>query len=203
MYKGMKKYLLVLILFAVSSVFIFSFFAYTTYFARNKKNSMAVVIKMRELSRLETSSFTVEKIISVGEPEKPSIRDFLFGDKILLIAQGEVIAGFDLSKINEDSIVVDGNKLVINLPDSEILASYLHNEGTRVYDRETGIFTSPNKDLEKEAREEAEKAILEAACNSGILEQAKENGAKQIRTMYENIGFEEVEINVKTGSCFL
>src|SRR5437868_6321278 len=56
----------------------------------------AVVKEMRQLSRLETATFTIEKIIDAGT-NGSAINKFLFGDRILLIANGQVIAGFDLS----------------------------------------------------------------------------------------------------------
>ena len=58
----------------------------------------AVIKEMRSLQRLETASFTIEKIIDGGTSGNV-FQQFLFGDKILLIAHGQVIAGFDLSQI--------------------------------------------------------------------------------------------------------
>jgi hypothetical protein len=48
----------------------------------------AVLKSVQSLARLETTTYTVEKIIDVGTVESQGIiQDLLFGDKLLLIAR--------------------------------------------------------------------------------------------------------------------
>ena len=161
----------------------------------------AVIREIRSLQRLETASFTIEKIIDAGTTQNNIFSQFLFGDKILLIAHGQSIAGFDLSQISEKDIHIQGTSLRITLPKPQILVTTLDNTQTRVYDRQKGILTSEQKDLESEARIAAEKSIGDAACKGGILQQASDNGRKQLYTLFSALGFTSIDIEIPAGSC--
>lgn len=162
----------------------------------------ATVIKeIQKLNRLETASYTMEKIVDAGTTQDNVIKDFLFGDKLLLIAHGQVIAGFDLAGIQEEDITIQENQLTLRLPPPQILVSRLDNVQTRVYDRRQGILNSGDTNLESQARESAEASIREAACVGGILEEATENGRKQLTTLFHAIGFTSVTIEIPSGSC--
>ena len=59
-------------------------------------------------------------------------------------------------KESDVTISADGKTITLRLPPSEIFSKSLNNDRTRVYDRQTGIFASENKDLETQARSSAE-----------------------------------------------
>lgn len=101
-----------------------------------------VVRQIRSLQRIETVSYTMDKIIS-GERENPILPSFLAGDRLLLVVHGEVIAGLDLSKLQPGDVEVHGNRVSIHLPPAEIFTVRLDNAKTRVYSRDTGLFSSP------------------------------------------------------------
>jgi hypothetical protein len=164
-------------------------------------NQTAVIKEMRSLQRLETASFTIEKVIDGGTTGNNVFTQFLFGDKILLIAHGQVIAGFDLSQISENDIKIDGKNLTVTLPQPQILTTTLDNTQTRVYDRQKGLLAPEDKDLESKAREAAEKSIHDAACKGGVLQQAADNARKQLTALFSSLGFSSVTIEIPNGSC--
>lgn len=164
-------------------------------------NRAAVIKQMRSLSRLETASFTIEKIIDAGTTGGNVFQQFLFGDKILLIAHGQVIAGFDLSQISANDVEVKDNTLRLTLPPPQILVATLDNTQTKVYDRKRGLLANNGQDLESEAREAAEKSIREAACEAIILSQASDNARKQLMSLFTSLGFETVTITIPQASC--
>ncbi len=164
------------------------------------KNGAAVVKEMRSLNRLETAQFTIEKIIDAGTSGS-ALRNFLFGDRLLFIAHGEVIAGFDLSQLSENDISISDNSINLTLPSPQILFVRLDSEQSRVYDRQQGLLTKGDKDLESAARLEAEQTIKKSACESGILTQATDNGRKQLTTILRSFGFDSVHIEIPVGSC--
>ncbi len=164
--------------------------------------SRASIIKeMRQLGRLETASFTIEKIIEAGKDDGSPWRNLLFGDKLLLIANGEVIAGYDLSTLADGDVEKMSKTLRIKLPAPQILSVRLDNEKTRVYDRNQGILSRGDKDLETEARLAAEQSIREAACAAGILGQAQENAVKQLKALFGSLGYTDIIIQSPSGSC--
>lgn len=165
-----------------------------------KANSRTVVKQIRDLQRLETAQFTIEKVIDAGT-NKSAFQQLLFGDKILLIAQGEVIAGVDLSKLSDSDISISGSTIRLILPPSEILITTINNDQTRVYDRKLGILSRGDKDLEAKAREKAEGLIRQAACDGHILDQASTNARAQMTALLKSLGFETVIITSPQGSC--
>ena len=163
-------------------------------------SSQTVIKQIQSLSRLETSSYTIEKIIDVGTSGN-RFSQFLYGDRILLVAHGQVIAGFDLSKVSESDIKIEGKTLNVNLPAPEILVTKLDSEQTRVYDRRQGLLTKGDENLETEARSEAEKVIKDAACKGGILGEATKNARNQLTVLFKSAGFETVIIDIPQGKC--
>ncbi len=163
-------------------------------------SSQTVIKQVRSLNRLETSSYTIEKIIDVGTSGN-KFNQFLVGDRILLIAHGSVIAGFDMSKVSEENVKVDGDTLRVNMPPPEILVTKLDSDQTRVYDRQQGLLTKGDRDLETEARSEAEKVIKDAACKGGILDEASKNARNQLTTLFKSLGFKTVIIEIPQGLC--
>lgn len=160
----------------------------------------AVVLRIQELGRLETSSYTIEKIVEAGA-DKGALRDFLFGDKLLLVAHGEVVAGVDLAKLAATDVRADGKAVRVTLPKPEVLHVRLDSEKTRVFDRKQGILARPDKDLESEARLAAEVAIKDAACGAGILGDAAENAMRQVRTLLGALGFTDVIVDIPPAQC--
>ncbi len=167
----------------------------------NNTNQSAVVLQIQQLNKLETAQFTIEKIIDSKTVSSNIFQEFLYGDKILLIAHGEVVAGFDLSKISKEDIKIQENRLTVSLPPPEILYTRIDNDKTKVYDRTQGLLTKGNKDLESEARLRAEESIRKAACDAKILDQATDSVKKQLKTMFGSYGYSEITINVPAGTC--
>jgi hypothetical protein len=197
----LKYYKFVLALVGIIVLVVFALFLRARFTSQYEfRNGAAVVKEMRALNRLETAQFTIEKIIDAGTSGN-AIQNILFGDQLLFIAHGEVISGFDLSKLDDDSVKVDDSAIQITLPQPEILFVRLDSEQSRVYDRKQGLLTKGDKDLESAARLEAEQTIRQAACDSGILTQASENGKKQITTILRSFGFEQITIQVPVGNC--
>ncbi len=160
----------------------------------------AVITQTRSLGRFETAEFSIDKIIEASTPYE-GLRKFLFGDKLLLVAHGEVIAGFDFTKLTAEDFEGSGKNIIIHLGAPEVFTTTIDNESTRVFDRRTGVFTKGDINLEAKARQEAETAIRLAACEGGILESAEENAKKQLEVLFKSAGFENVSVQAGKGKC--
>jgi len=163
-------------------------------------NSRTVIKQIQSLNRLETAQFTIEKVIDAGTNGNV-FQQFLFGDKLLLIAQGDVIAGIDMAKVNEDDVQIDNTAIRLTLPPAEILIATLNNSQTRVYDRKTGLLTKGDKDLEAKARDQATKIIRTAACDGHILDTASTNARTQLTALLKSLGFTTVIVTIPPASC--
>jgi hypothetical protein len=146
----------------------------------------AVVQQIRRISRLETTTYTIERVIEARQSD-PVWPDWLRGDRLLLIANGTVIAGVDMEKLQAEDVVVsaDGKAVTITLPSAEIFNAdaILNNAKTRVYDRQQGLLAPPNANLETDARRAAEGQLLAAACEEGIMARATEDAREAVATM--------------------
>ncbi len=154
---------------------------------------VTIIHEVQSLARLETIHYSVEKVITAETGQGPF--GFLFGDRLLLVAHGSVIAGVDLAEIEESDISIDGNGVVtLQLPPAEVFIAALDNEKTYVYDREVGFLRRGDVELESAARLAAEEAILEAALSDGILEQAQVNAEAYLFRLLGSLGFSNVRI---------
>lgn len=153
--------------------------------------SAATVIEgVQALSRLETASYQMEKVITAESGQGPL--GFLFGDRLLLIAYGEMIAGVDVSYIGPaDLMTTDDGTVYMRLPPAEVFVATLDNSRTYVYDRRTGV-AGMNMQLETAARQEAERLMLQAAIENGLLEKADENARDVLRSLLFGLGFEHI-----------
>ncbi|HEY46613.1 MAG: hypothetical protein AMJ88_10840 [Anaerolineae bacterium SM23_ 63] len=152
---------------------------------------VTIVHEVQELARLETMQYTVEKVIIAETGQGPF--GFLFGDRLLLVAHGVVIAGVDLEKLDPEDLWIDeAGQVVLRLPESEIFITSLDNEKSYVYDRDTGLLTHGDVNLEATARLAAEEEIERAALEDGILAQAQLNAENYLYRMMRSIGFPDV-----------
>ena len=155
----------------------------------------SIIEKVSALSRLETVSYEIEKVVP-GESSGP-LFDFLTGDKILLIAHGDVIGGVDLAKLKPADIRVltETGSVMMTLPRAEVfnLKNILDNEKTTVYERNSGLIRIvPDPNLETRIRQVAEEQILQAAIENGILTQAQKNAEDVVRSLVTGLGYKEV-----------
>jgi alkylation response protein AidB-like acyl-CoA dehydrogenase len=152
-----------------------------------------VVHHIRQLQRLETVVYGMDKIVSGGQ-ESRYLPKLLSGDRLLLIVYGEVTAGVDLAGLENGQVRIDGRAIDITMPPAEIFATRLDNDRTRVYARETGLFTRADPNLESDVRREAEHQVRQAALDAGILPTATANARTTLTSFLKGLGFEAVVV---------
>jgi hypothetical protein len=74
-----------------------------------------------------------------------------------------------------------------------VFATRVDNERTRVYSRETGLFTRVDRNLESDVRREAERQIRQAALDNGILQVAAANARTTLQSFLRGLGFDQPE----------
>lgn len=155
----------------------------------------SVVSQIQRLQRLETVVFGMDKIV-VGERESKYLPKFFAGDRLLLIVFGEVTAGIDLNKVQIGDVDVDpeGPAIRLKIPPPEIFSTRVDNERTRVYSRETGLFSSVDPDLETDVRREAERQVREGAVEGGIIDTARSNARETLTAFLQGLGFAQVTV---------
>jgi hypothetical protein len=151
---------------------------------------VTIIREVQSMARLETIQYTVEKVITAEINQ--GVFGPLFGDRLLFVARGYVIAGVDLSVMKTEDLRLEDGVLYVNLPDTEVFVATLNNDESYVYDRTTGILRKSDQDLETNARQVAEAEILNAAVEDGILLQAEQNAEVYLERLFNTLGYKEV-----------
>ncbi len=151
---------------------------------------VTIIREVQSLARLETIQYSIEKVITAEVNQ--GVFGPLFGDRLLFVAHGYVIAGIDLSKMGTQDLQMKNGVLYVNLPDSEVFVATLNNEKSYVYDRTTGILKKGETNLETVARQAAEQEILRGAVDDGILLQAKQNAEVYLERLFNTLGYQQV-----------
>jgi Protein of unknown function (DUF4230) len=104
------------------------------------------------------------------------------------------VCGINLAALQPGDVQVQGRHVSIHLPAAEVFSTRIDNARTKVYSRDTGLFSSPDPNLESEVREEAERQLQAAALQDGILKTAADNARTTLSGMLSGLGFHEVDI---------
>ena len=162
--------------------------------------SGTVIRQMQTVQRLETTRYTIETVVEAATTPDSRISS---GEKLLLIAHGTVVVGFDLAKLTTGDIIVspDGKTVTVALPPVEIFSSGLDEGKTRVYSREAGrVIGFPkgaDPNLETAARRQGLEQIIQSACEDGITRRATQDGTEAMRDLLTIAGFTSVQVRVK------
>lgn len=145
-------------------------------------DSDAVITEVKRLNQLVTVKYSIQRVVGLREPKVP-----LGEESILLMVQGEALAGVDLSKLKQNDVAYTGRQSVaITLPSARLLNVYLDEKQTKVWDHQITWWTPwvpYDPDLEHKARLEALEDVRNAALQMGILDRAQTNAEGSIRDL--------------------
>jgi hypothetical protein len=158
-------------------------------FGLRSLNSATVITRVQSLKQLVTVRYSMERVVGLREPKVP------FGEEsILLMVEGEALAGVDLESMRPRDVARSGNrKLRITLPAAKLFNVYLNEKETKVWDRQITWWTPwvpPDPDLEHKARLQALEEVRSGALKMGILDQAQKNAQTAIRDLLAGLGAE-------------
>jgi hypothetical protein len=152
-------------------------------------DTATILRQVQTVSQLVTVKYVMEKVVVLEDVK-------WYGDnRVLLVAHGVVKAGVDLGRLEEGDIQVHDKTISVRLPPPQITDAFLDDNQTRVIERSTGLLRLFDKDLEQTARQNAVDDIRRAARVSGILKDAEERAQSQLRALFLQMGFAEVEFS--------
>jgi hypothetical protein len=114
-------------------------------------------------------------------------------NRVIIIAHGVIKAGVDLERLGPGDLTVAGQRVLLRLPPAQIFDVYLDDQKTQVVERSTGLFRPFDKQLEQTVRAMAVDDLRRAARAHGILQEAEDRAREQLRRLFEQLGFTEVE----------
>jgi hypothetical protein len=158
-----------------------------------------VITAIRDLARLESAEFQIERVIDLTDKQTRFFGLLETKDALLLVASGSVVAGVDLSELKDSDVMIDPKtRLVrVRLPRPKILSSRIDNERTYVHTRRTDVLAERRESLETRARQEAERSIVEAAKQGGILGRAEQNSRRTIQSLVHSLGYDSIDVQFR------
>jgi Protein of unknown function (DUF4230) len=149
-------------------------------FRSHTSDSAAVVTQIKQLNQLVTVRYSIQRVVGITEPKDP------FGaESILLMVQGEALAGVDLASMTQRDVIYSGVRSVtVTLPPAKLFNAFLDENKSKVWDRHVTWWTPwvpYDQDLEHRARLSALNEVRDAALAMGILDHARNNAESVIR----------------------
>lgn len=147
------------------------------------------------------SELTTIEIIQYTTIDKGDDRGWLnwaSGDQISMFVVATIGAGVDLDQVSDGDILADPEtgEAVIRLPAAAITYIAPDTEATHVYNRQTGVFTKGNQDLERSARLAAEEVLVQQALESGLLDKAEDRAVIVLENLIRSLGYTDVTVVV-------
>lgn len=158
-----------------------------------------VLVAVKDMARLESTSFHMERVIDLSDKQSQLFGLLQTEDAILLVAVANVSAGVDLQKLTTGDVVADpvAKTAKITLPGPEVFHAELDNSRTYVHTRRTGALAKRQENLETRARQEAERTLVTAAVQAGLLTRASDDARRAVEGVVRALGYEHVEVTVR------
>lgn len=152
------------------------------------------VTSIRSLARL-----TTYEVVEYTTVEKANDRGWLnwaTGDRVAMFVVARIGAGVDLGALGADDVESDPATGIatIHLPPAEVAYVDVDEEQTTVYDRDTGVFTRGDPNLEQSARLAAEEILIQAALDRGLIDLAEDEARDVVRAFVESLGYSDVRV---------
>jgi len=146
-----------------------------------------IVQQVKNIAQMFTQTFYDEYVYDTGLIRTPIFNE---DKRLIFIAKGEVVAGFDLSGLSEKSIIRRGKAIVVKLPPARVLDVVINPSGFETFIEEGEITFEESKRFHEDARR-----IFEFnALRKGILKNSAAQGREMLEKFFRLLGFETVEI---------
>jgi len=148
---------------------------------------------LQEVSNLATVEYVVTKIIKANDNKTW----YKIGErKILMSCKASLVAGLDLSEINEDDISISGKKIRMTLPKAKLLIVNIKPEDIKTEYEDVSLFRNPFTNAERDAlAAQGEIQIKNSAASLGLLQAAEVNAGLLITNLLKKLGYETIDIN--------
>lgn len=114
-------------------------------------------------------------------------------DELIIVANGKVRAGFNLSKLTDEDVVINDSVLTVNLPKAEIFDVIVNPSDFDIYIEEGKWSHEQVVVVENKA-----KAKIETdAKKEDILKKATESGVKKLTELFRSFGYKDVVVHIK------
>ena len=159
-----------------------------------------LLTSLTDLAEYRAASANFQVVVDL-EKDTKYLPDFIKGQRVIMVAAGNVDAAVDFSALREENVEVSADRRTvrITLPAPKLTDVRLDNDKTYVADRQRGladriggVFGNPAND--QFLYQAAEDKLAEAAKSSTVLDLAKTNTRAMLTSLLKSLGFENVTI---------
>lgn len=150
--------------------------------------------KYRHIDRkaYKDGSSTWAMVKNIANPYEPVIvQDSIKTGTIVFIVKTKVRAGFDLSKIGQEDLSVNGDTLSVKLPQVQIFDIIANPSEWEVFHSDGHWEHNEIKAIQTDAKE----TIRRDAIAAGLLDKAESFGRESLTALFKTFGFPEVILN--------
>lgn len=152
-----------------------------------------VITAIRNLSELTTVESVHYTIVEKGTDA--GWLSWARNDSVRLLAVAKIGAGVNLGEVMVRDVELDERGVVeITVPRAVIQYVAPDNEATQVIERDLGLFTKGDPELESEVRRIADDVLVQSALDGGILEQAEANARTVLTGFLMGLGYRDVVV---------
>ncbi len=146
-----------------------------------------IIQQVKNIAQMFTQTFYDEYVYDTGLIRTPIFNQ---DKRLIFIAKGEVIAGFDLSGLNEGAIIRREKSIVVKLPPARVLDVVINPSGFETFIEKGEITFEESKKFHEDAR----RIFEHNALRKGILKNSAEQGRQTLEKFFRLLGFETVDI---------
>jgi hypothetical protein len=159
-----------------------------------------VLKSLQDLSEYHAATANLQAVVEVSH-DASYLPSFLAGESTTMLAVGSVDAVVDFRTLGENAIQksADGKSVTVTLPQPTYAAPHMDLANSQVLSHERGLmtrlgdaFTNPGDD--KSVYQLGDKALGDAAAQSGVLDRAKGNTTAMLTAMLKQLGYQNVTV---------
>ena len=163
----------------------------------------ALLQSLQRLDSYHAARANLQQVVDV-EKDAKNVPSFIKGERIVMVASGDVDATVDFSRIGPEALRVsaDRREVVITLPAARLSPARLDLARTRVVEHDRGIIDRTGDLLgEDSANQDREILILAqrkldaaARADRNLLPTAERNTAQMLRQLATGLGYQKVTV---------
>lgn len=147
-----------------------------------------VLLEIESMGRLELVRYRFKDIVELTEKNASYLGIFDVPDsKVALITVGEATGCIDLRQIRAEDVIMKGDTILVHLPKPELCYYKLDLSKSRVYSVNKQVAFKNESQLLEKAYKKAEEQMRNAALQSGILNQTRQNAEQVLRPLLEKV----------------
>jgi hypothetical protein len=173
------------------------------------RSTPALLQSMQRLDEYRAARANLQQVVDI-ERDAKYLPSFVSGERIVLVAAGDVDASIDFRRLGPRSLRVspDRKEVVITLPAARLAPARLDLERTRVIDHDRGLVNRTEDMLGSGGTDEERELLLvaqqkldaAASADRELLPTAERNAAQMLRRLARGLGFERVIVRFEERS---